>query len=187
MGIDPVTIQIASLAFSAFSVMQQGDAQDEARANQERSNEEQKKIRDEQKAGQAAQAAAERRQQLREERIKRARLIQSGQNTGTAGSSGVAGASGGLQTQLQSNIGFNLGQLQNASNISQFGQNSADFLSSANNSIVDANQWGAAAGMGMNIFKASGGFNNIFGGTQAGAPVSDANVTPADLYSQYQP
>lgn len=179
MGLDPVTIQIASLAFSAFSVMQQGDAQDEARSRQEQSDTEQRKARDEQKAGQAAQAAAERRQQLREERIKRARLIQSGQNTGVSGSSGVAGASGGLQTQLQSNIGFNLGQQQNASNISQFSQNSADFLSSANNAMVEANQWGNAASLGMNIFSKAGGFNNIFaGGTQAPAPVSDAIIKP---------
>ncbi len=168
--------------------MQQGDAQDEARRNQEAANAENRKIQQEQKAGQAAQAAAERRQQLREERIKRARLIQSGQNTGVTGSSGVAGATGNLATQLNSNIGFNIGQQAAAGRISNASQNAADFMSSANNSVVQANQWGQAAGLGMNIFSKAGGFNNIFStGTQAPAPVVDANVTPVDLYSQYQP
>lgn len=179
MAISSTVMAAIGLAFSAFSAMKQADAQEEAQQAQRRSDDEQRKARDEQKAGQAAQAAAERRQQLREERIKRARLIQSGQNSGVAGSSGVAGAAGNLQTQLQTNIGFNQGQIQNASNISQFSQNSADFLSSANNSVAEANQWGQAAGVGMNIFKASGGFKSIFNsGTQAPAPVTDAVIRP---------
>ena len=179
MGIDPVTIQIASLAFSAFSIVQQQDAQDEARRNQENANAENRKIQQEQKAGQAAQAAAERRQQLREERIRRAKLIQSGENTGVTGSSGVAGASGNLQTQLQSNIGFNIGQIAASGRISDASQAAADFMTSANNSVVQANQWGNAASLGMNIFSKAGAISNIFQpGTQAPAPVGDASPQP---------
>jgi hypothetical protein len=96
-----------------------------------------------------------------------------------SGSSGEAGASGGLSTQLGSNIGFNLGQQQASSNISAAGQNAADFLSSANSHIVDANQWGGIKDLSMNIFSKSGGFNSIFGGgTQAPAPVVDAVIKP---------
>lgn len=178
MAISTTIATIASLAFSAYSTMQQQDAQEEARGRQAQSDEEQRKIRAEQKASQAAQSAAERRTQLREERLKRARLIQSGENTGVTGSSGVAGATGNLNTQLQSNIGFNVGQERSAGAISAASQNSADFLSSANNSMVEANQWGQAAGMGMNIFSKAGGFNNIFSsGTQAPAPVTIATPT----------
>lgn len=175
MAISSTVMAAIGLAFSAFSAMKQADAQEEAQQAQRRSDDEQRKARDEQKAGQAAQAAAERRQQLREERIKRARLIQSGQNSGVAGSSGVAGAAGNLQTQLQTNIGFNQGQIQNASNISQFSQNSADFLSSANNSVAEANQWGQAASAGMNIFKATGGFQSIF--SKTAEPTADPGYT----------
>lgn len=171
MGIETI-VSVAGLAFSAYSTMQQQDAQDEARAQQEQANAENRKAREEQKAAQAAQSAAERRQQLREERVKRARLIQSSANSGVAMSSGEAGASGSLATQLGTNIGFNLGQQQAASNISAAGQNAADFLSSANNSISEANQWGTMASAGMSIFQQSGGFNTIFKSTsQAPAPV----------------
>ena len=172
-------IAIASATMTAYSTMQQADAQDEARRNQEAANEEQRKAREEQKAAQAAQSAAERRTQIREERVKRARLLQSSVNTGVSGSSGEAGATGGLSTQRGANIGFNLGQKQAAANISAAGQNAADFLSSANSNIVDANQWGQVAGLSMNIFDKAGGFKSIFqGSTQSPAPVRDAVITP---------
>jgi hypothetical protein len=178
MAISTTVATIASLAFSAYSTMQQQDAQDEARSKQAQSDEEQRKIRAEQKASQAAQSAAERRSQLREERLKRARVIQSGENTGVTGSSGVAGAIGNMNTQLQGNIGFNVGQERSAGAIGVASQNSADFLSSANNSMVEANQWGQAAGFGMNIFNKVDGFNNIFSsGTQAPALVTTATPT----------
>lgn len=172
-------IAAVSLVSGFVSAQNQADAQDEARRNQENANAEQRKARDEQKAAQAAQSAAERRTQIREERVKRARLLQSSANTGVTGSSGEAGAAGGLSTQLGTNIGFNLGQQQAASNISAAGQNAADFLSSANSNIVEANQWGQVAGLSMNIFDKAGGFNSIFkGSTQSPAPVRDAVITP---------
>jgi len=177
MGIE-VVISAVSLVSGIMSAQKQEDAQDEARRNQENANAEQRKARDEQKAAQAAQSAAERRQQIREERVKRARLIQSSANTGVTGSSGEAGAAGGLSTQLGSNIGFNLGQRQAASNISDAGQDAADFLSSANSNMVDANQWGQVAGLSMNIFDKAGGFNSIFpSSTQKPATVINKDTT----------
>lgn len=172
-------ISAISLVSGFISAQNQADAQDAARRDQENANAEQRKAREEQKAAQAAQSAAERRTQIREERVKRARLLQSGVNSGVTGSSGEAGASGGLSTQLNTNIGFNLGQQQAASNISDAGQNAADFLSSANSHIVDANQWGQIGALSMNIFDRAGGFNSIFkGSTQAPAPVGSASPTP---------
>jgi|LakMenEpi03Aug12_release.lakeMendotaPanAssembly.Ray.scaffolds.fasta_scaffold01034_67 hypothetical protein len=186
MALATSTMAAISIGISAFSAVsgimaadKQEDAQNEARQQQEAATAEQRKARDEQKAAQAAQSAAERRTQIREERVKRARLLQSGVNSGVTGSSGEAGASGGLSTQLGTNIGFNLGQGQAASNISDAGQNAADFLSSARSHTVDANQWGSIGALSMNIFEKSGGFNSIFkGSTQAPAPVSSASPTP---------
>lgn len=177
MGIETV-LGVASLAFGVYSAEQQADAQDEARRNQESANAEQRKAREEQKAAMAAQSAAERRAQIREERVKRARLIQSSVNTGVSGSSGEAGASGGLSTQLSSNIGFNLGQQKAAANISAAGQNAADFLSSASNNISEANEWGQMAGLSMNLFDKAGGFNSIF-------PKATSGPTPQGTHTYY--
>lgn len=81
----------------------------------------------EQRASNAAAAAKERRQQIREERIRRATILQSSENSDVQGSSGESGALGSLSTQLGSNIGFNLGQEQSANNISLFQQHAADW------------------------------------------------------------
>lgn len=169
-------VAVVGLVMSANAASQQASAQAEARGQQERANAEQSKARDEQKAAQAAQAAAERRQQLREERVKRAKLMQSGANQGTSMSSGESGAAGSLSTQLNSNIGFNLGQQQAGSNISDLNQNAADYLSSANNSISQANQWGNMSNLSLSIFDKVGGFNAFTPSTQAPAPVEIRNV-----------
>lgn len=160
MGIE-VILAAASLAVSAYSTIQQQSAQEEAADAQKKANEEQK-------AANAAQAAQERRAQIREERAKRARMVQSSENSGVTASSGEIGASGSLSTNLGANIGFNLGQLQTASNISDLNQ-------SAQNHIQEANMWGGVGSLGLNIFNASGGFKN-FSMSQAPAPVVDKST-----------
>lgn len=124
----------------------------DARNDQRRAQE---KAASEQKASNAAEAAKERRQQVREERVRRARIMQSSENTGVAGGSGEAGALGSLSTNLSSNIGFNLGALQRAGNISDFNQQAAD----AGNRAQTAGELGQ---LGMSVFSAAGGFNTIF-------------------------
>lgn len=89
---------------------------------------EQDKVRAEQKAGNKAESMRERRMQIREERIRRAALLQSSEASGTTGSSGEIGSLGALATNLSSNVGMNLGRLQTADNISIFQQNAADHL-----------------------------------------------------------
>lgn len=86
----------------------------------------QMKIQSEQRAANAGEAASERRRQIREERVRRARVLQSAENTGMAESSGELGALGAISTNLSSNIGTNLGKLQTAENISIFSQDVAD-------------------------------------------------------------
>jgi hypothetical protein len=91
----------------------------------------QRQAQSEQRAGNAGEAAAERRRQIREERIRRGQLMQSAEGTGTSGSSGEVGALGNLATTLSSNMGFNLGKLQTAQNISIFQQQASDALNRA--------------------------------------------------------
>lgn len=108
-------VAAASLTLTAASIKQQGKA---AKA--------QKKIQNEEKARNTAQQMAERRQQVREERIKRARVMQASENTGTAGSSGELGAVSSIGTQLGANLGFNQSMIESGNRISGYTQQAAD-------------------------------------------------------------
>jgi len=148
-----------------------------------RSSELNAQSRAEQQAQNSAQAASERRQQLREERVRRGKLMQAGVNTGTAYSSGEAGAAGGLSTQLSSNLGSNLGAVQAATNISNNSQEAATIMGNAENAArsnnVQASIWSGVGSLGGSVFQASGGFNSLFSGldwSQSPAPVVDKST-----------
>ena len=115
----------------------------------------QKRARNEQQAQNRAQQMQERSNQIREERIKRARIMQASENTGTAGSSGEAGALGGMATQLGSNIGFNQGAIRAGEQISIFSQQAADSASNAQMSSFLSQAAPTIAGVGQSIFKAT--------------------------------
>lgn len=123
-GLSAGATAAAAGATVAYSESEKARAQQEELLQQ--SAEEQRKARSITEAGQAQQAAMEQRQQIREERVRRARILQSAQNTGTAASSGEFGAVGSLATGLSSNIGANLGAIQRGQQISTLNQNAAD-------------------------------------------------------------
>ena len=170
MGLETATLAAIGLAVSAGGAVMQASAQSDAKKAQRNAAEEQRKVRAEEKAQLAAKAANERRQQIREERVRRAQVIQSSENTGVSGSSGEMGATANLATQLGANIGYNVGAIASANKATQYAQNSADFLGSAQNSMSRANTWGSVGGLGTSIFSSSGGFN-AFSDSQAPAPV----------------
>lgn len=177
MGVE-VALAAASLAAGAASAYKQAQEQKEAKKDAKKAEAERNKARAEQRASNAAQAAAERRAQIREERVRRAKVIQASENTGVSGSSGEAGATGNLATTLGSNIGMNLGAIQTAENISQANQNAANFLGSAQSHQADAAMWGGVGQLSQSIFSASGGFNTLEGAyTKATAVPSNANTT----------
>lgn len=151
-------LEVAALVVGAFSAYNQYEAAKDAQEGREDAAREQQKAQAEQKAMNAQQQAAAKRQAIREERVKRARVLQASENTGTNFSSGEAGATGGLSTQLGSNLGFSQGQFNAASRISDYGQNAAGFLSSAENKMTQANMWGGVGSLGMSIFSQAGGF-----------------------------
>lgn len=95
-------------------------------ANNQSARREQKKVQAVQNASNRAQQLEEQRRQIREERVKRARILQASENTGVTGGSGEAGAIGSLSTQLSSNLGYNQGAVNRASDIGVFQQNAAD-------------------------------------------------------------
>lgn len=152
---------VASVAATAYSYYRQQEAQEDAEKFQKLAYRDQREARSQQEAMNASRSARDTRSQIREERIRRARIIQASVNTGVSGSSGEIGSTGGLATQLGSNLGFMNGQQAGAQRISGLGQNAADFLSASQNKINDANQWGQIGGLGLSIFGATGGFNQL--------------------------
>lgn len=131
-------VAVASLTLTVAGMQQQGQA---AKA--------QKKARNEEKARNTAQQMAERRQQVREERIKRARVMQASENTGTAGSSGELGAVSSIGTQLGANLGFNQSMIESGNRIGGYAQQAA-------NAQSNASVFNSLAGM-------SGSVGSIFG------------------------
>lgn len=130
-------------------------AQADSRSSAAASADMQRRSQSEQKASTAAQQANDKRAQIREERVRRARILQSSENTGTDGSSGEAGAVGSIATQFFGNLGTGLGNAQTASNISNFQQSAANFNYSTQKSQQEAGMFQQLGGLGSNIFQAT--------------------------------
>lgn len=78
---------------------------------------------------QNAQTAADaQRQQIRDARVKQARILQSSTNTGADNSSGSLGAIGAVATNLSDNQGTMLGAQQRSQDISNLNQQAADSM-----------------------------------------------------------
>lgn len=152
-------VAIISAVIGGISLEQGMEARADAKDASNKAADEQRKIQGEQKAQNAAQAAAERRKQVREERVRRARILQSSTDTGVAGGSGEFGALGALGTNLATGIGSNLGAIAAGERTSGYAQNAADFMGQANSARSDAEQAGQLTGLSLSIFSASGGFD----------------------------
>lgn len=151
MGFELAALAIAAIG-TGVAIDSQQDAKDAARdAAKER-----KKAQAEQQAMNAQKAAEERRQQVREERVRRAKILQSSENSGTSGSSGMIGAIGGLSTQLASNIGSNQGSLMHSQAIGNFSQVAADFDTKSQEALLSAQQATTFANFSSSIFTAAG-------------------------------
>lgn len=167
MGLDPVTLGYIAVAVTGTATVAQGVQQHEAAVAGRDAQKEQMALN-------ASRAAQERRQQIREERVRRARVLQASENTGTTESSGQMGAVGNLATQLQTNIGFNLAQIRGAERISGFQQEAQDAMD-------EANMWRQVQQLGGSIFQAAGGFGSTAGtGSASTAP---ANISRGGGFS----
>jgi hypothetical protein len=156
----------ATLAVIGLGVT--ADGADKQRKAAHKSMAAQEKIQSEQRASNAASSARERRQQIREERVRRARVEQAAVNTGVAGSSGELGALSALSTNLNSNIGANLGRIQTADNISIFQQDAA-------NAQDQARSAGNYMQLGQSIFNIGMSFA---GGGKKSGPLTDPTAGP---------
>lgn len=153
------TFAIIGLAVSAGGIIA-GQAQ--ARSAQRSSRaaaDEASRVRAEEEAQGSRSAAQERRQQIREERIKRAQIMNQAELTGTSDSSGEMGATGGMSQQLGSNLGMNQGSILRGQRISGFLQNQANFMSAAQSSQARAGTYRQVGQLGGSLFSAAGGWS----------------------------
>ena len=168
-------------AIAVDGTLKANSARKDAAESQKKAVEEGKKVQAEGKANNAAQAAAERRSQIREERVRRARIMQSSENTGVDSSSGEAGALGSLATGLGTNIGSNLGRIASANRVSDYNQNIATFQGDAQQSLFKAQKYDSMSALGSSIFSAAGGFGtlgSIGGGTGVSSDPFKSDARP---------
>lgn len=157
------TLAWVGLAVAAGGTALNYTQQRRAQAAQKRAADDQRKGNAVQSAQQGQQAAQERRQQIREERIKRASILNSSENSGASGSSGEMGATGGMATQLGANLGANGSSILAGQQITGFAQSSANNMQSAASSQGRAQMFGQVAGIGSSMFGSAGGWQTIFG------------------------
>jgi cell division protein FtsL len=115
---------LATAGAAAYSGYQSRKDMKEANQN---AAAEQRKAQGEQRALKFQEQAQERRNQIREERVRRAKILQASENTGVGDSSGAYGAVDGLSTQLNNNLGINAGRAVAGDRIGGYMQNAADF------------------------------------------------------------
>lgn len=140
-------VPLIALAVTIAGTVSSMQAQRAARGDQ-------KKAAEAQGAMQAEKQAQDVRSQIRQERIRRAQILQASENTGVSESSGSTGATGSLNTQLSSNFGAINANEQHVNDIS-------GSLQSAANNMSHAQTASQISQMGMSIFSASGGFTGI--------------------------
>lgn len=89
-------------------------------------------------ASSRVQAAEQRRQLLREERLRRAKMLQGAQNSGTSGSSGVTGGLGAIGTNVDNIISQQLGDTKANEGINKWEQKAVN----AENAARTTEAWG---------------------------------------------
>lgn len=109
-----------------------------------------------QEAMQMASDAQSRRQRIREERVRRAQVMQRAETMGAGQSSGEFGAIGSATTQTQASFGFQGGQMLGSQAVGASSQRAANAAGSAQN-------WSAYGQMFQSQFSSMGGFSAFKG------------------------
>lgn len=109
-------------------------------------------------ATQKAEDARNIRQQVREERIRRAEILQASENTGASGSSAESGAVSSLSVQVAENKARVSGQQIAAAGIGRANQDIAD-------AQVQSQLGQGLTEIGLQAFSEAGGFDSLFKGS----------------------
>lgn len=145
---------MAGAAIAAVGLAVSAKAAKDQKKAQQRQFEAQQKAAKAEEAARNQQAAAQRRQELREERVRRGRILQTSETTGTTASSGQIGAVGAVATQGAVNRGF-------AGSQASLGQFISEQNQAAASAGLDARNAATLGSLGGTIFSEAGGFNAI--------------------------
>lgn len=142
MGVE-VAIAVVALAVAGASAYEQNKQAKEAAKERKQAN----------KVAQAEQSAVKndnRRQQIREERVRRASIIQASQNTGVSESSGQLGATSALGSLISGNLASSSRQANSSNAI-------GGHLQKATNYDAKAATWGQIGSFSSSIFGMAAG------------------------------
>lgn len=154
MGLSAI-LGVASLVASVVGgIAQRKQAKKAARAQREASATA--------RAQQANAEARDRRQKVREERLRRAKIIQTSFNTGVSGSSGELGAVSALGTNVGDVVGASRGDTVAADRVSALNQQAADATFKANQIGATVGLFNTALSVGGKV-AGSSNFKSIFG------------------------
>jgi len=132
-------VEVAALVLTAYGTAKSIQAQDAAASDRRKAAKQTAKQRE-------LAAQEQRRQKAREERVRRAQIIQSAASTGTTGSSGELGAIGSIGTQFQAGAGF-------AANQAALGASASSYLQRASDRDTSAGMFGLVADLGITGFQ----------------------------------
>lgn len=150
MGLETIAIVGLGIA-GASAYMQYEAAKDQASATRRAAEAEQRRA--------DIQNARAVRQSIRQARIARGTVVNTGANAGTSQSSGVLGGVASVGSQLNSNVDY---LNQSTAVAKEYASAQADAGAAAG----EAAQWGALGNLGGTIFSSAGGFQTIFGGNR---------------------
>lgn len=142
-------MSVGAAIVAAVGLVVQVDANEKNRSAQKESQRTQS-------ASQINQDRAAMRQQAREERIRRAQILQASDALGTGGSSTQFASTASLQQQTAASTANVMGQQQTSNKLGDLNQKMLNAQAQG--------QFGASMQkIGMQTFEARGGFDNIFG------------------------
>lgn len=161
MAITTAVAAVASLGFAAYSTVKQNSEAKKSRNLQAQALNEEREARETQLKRDEEAARRSRRQEIRAERIRRAQIVNTSEQTGTSQTSGFSGALGSLSSQLNSSLGFSGQQSAFNRSISTSLQNATNFNFAASQKQDSAGFYGNLAGTSFNVFNSLGGFGKI--------------------------
>ena len=97
-------------------------------------------------------SAENRRQLLREERVRRARMMQAATNTGTSGSSGLAGGTSAISTNVDNITSASLGETKANEGINKWNQKAVDLENQARQTLAWGDVFQSGLTTAYNIF-----------------------------------
>jgi len=154
------------LGLSAVSALEQRSAGKAAESNARAMAQSQREQAEQERRRADIQNTRSLRQSIRQSRVARATILNTGANVGTSGSSGVQGGAASVGSQSSANMGY-FSALQDVnSNVTTIQGNQANLFAESGSIQADAAMAGAIGTLGNTIFSSAGGFKTIFDATQ---------------------